>query len=110
MNYIQASGFDTITIDELLNNDIGNKHIAEWTEFSDESLTEFSNMWINPESIDKEAIGIDSEFDFSDVFSYEYMSDKFPGMDPLILNIIVEDAKENKEELLAGFVSVENKI
>ena len=104
MSNLIASGFDTLTIEEVKNENYGNKHVAGWTEFTDESINDFCNMWIHPESIDKDAMGIDTEFDFSDLFGYGYMSEKFPGMDPLMLSIIVDDAKENQKELLDGFV------
>ena len=101
---IRGSAYDSVTEDEFLKRDFGTKKVPEWKEVDDKFLEQFATIMIDPLSSEAQALAIDDDLDFNDVFGVEYMGDKFPGMDPAILDIIVEDARENKEELLAGFV------
>ena len=101
---IRGSAYDSVTEDEFLKRDFGTKKVPEWKEVDDKFLEQFASIMIDPLSSEAQALTIDDDLDFNDVFGVEYMMDKFPGMDPDILNIIVEDARENRDELLAGFV------
>ena len=103
-NTIRGSAYDSITEEEFLTKDFGTKRVPDWKEVDDKFLEQFATIMIDPLSSDAEALTIDDDLDFNDIFGVEYMMDKFPGMDPAILDIIVEDAKENRDELLAGFV------
>jgi hypothetical protein len=101
---LKGNSYDTLTLSELISKDFGNKNIAEWREVDDAFLEKFASIMVDPVGHEQAAIEIDDELNFNEVFGYDYLAEKFPGLDPSILDIIVEDAKENKEELLAGFV------
>ena len=101
---IRGSAYDSVTEEEFLKKDFGTKKVPEWREVDDEFLEKFASIMMDPLSSEAQALAIDDDLDFNDVFGVEYMMDKFPGMDPAIINIIAEDARDNKEELLAGFV------
>ena len=101
---IRGSAYDSVTEDEFLKRDFGTKKVSDWKEVDDKFLEQFATIMIDPLSSEAQALTIDDDLDFNDVFGISYLEEKFPGMDPDILNIIVEDARDNRDELLAGFV------
>lgn len=101
---IRGSAYDSVTEEEFLKRDFGTKKVADWKEVDDDFLSKFASIMIDPLSSEAQALTIDDELDFNDIFGISYLEDKFPGLDPAILDIIVEDARDNRDELLAGFV------
>lgn len=105
MNSIRKNCYDTLTVEEMLSGDYGSKNVPDFKEVDDSFLENFASIMIDPTgSDDSGAVMFDSEFDFSELFGIEYLNDKFPGFPPEVIQILADENKENKEELLAGFV------
>ena len=107
MNSISASGFDALTVDEVISSDYRDKHIPEWVDMTDEDLGDFAKKWISPiDAMDDDVIGVNDEFDYSQVIDINYVVEKFPGFDDFVYPIILSELG-SQNDVVDGFGDID---
>ena len=107
MNTIKASAYDSLTVDEVVSSDYGNKRIPDWVDMTVEDLEDFAKKWINPvENMDDDVIGVNDEFDYSQVIDIDYVVEKFPGFDDYVYPIILSELG-SQNDVINGFGDID---
>ena len=101
-NMIKKSAYDTVTLDEIKNDDFKGKRVQAWVEMDKECIDKFASVFIGSNDEDDDAVKLGGEYDFDEIFGADYYEDKLPGFEPYVYDILAAESKE--EDIKTLFV------
>ena len=104
---ILASGYDTLTEEEMITGEHNGKRIQPFKEMDEKELELFAMMLKDPQNkdnIDNNCVKLGEEYNFAEIFGMEYINEKFEGFDDITKDLLYKESKENKQQVIDGFV------
>ena len=104
---VLASGYDTLTEEEMITGEHNNKKIQPFKEMDEKELKLLAMLLKDPENkdnVDNNCVNLDTEYNYAEIFGMEFINEKFEGFDDITKDILYKESVENKQQIINGFV------